>query len=194
MCRARPAAHGEVFWPMTGEVAARVALANAADVNTVVENAKAAQPAWGATNPQRRARVLMKFLDLANADLDNLTDLLAREHGKVLADAKGRYPARAGSRGIFARRAADDEGRIHRRRRAGHRRLFHTSAARRRRGYHAVQFPGDDPDVEIRPRHRVRQRLHSETLRARSRRAAPPRRTDDRGRIAAGHSERRQRR
>jgi malonate-semialdehyde dehydrogenase (acetylating)/methylmalonate-semialdehyde dehydrogenase len=80
---------GDVFWPMTGEIAAKVALANAADVDMVVANAKAAQPGWGATNPQRRARVLMKFLDLANAEIDSLTDLLAREHGKVLADAKG---------------------------------------------------------------------------------------------------------
>ena len=71
-------AFGDVFWPMTGEVAARVALANAADVNTAVENARAAQPTWAATNPQRRARVLMRFLDLANREIDSLTDLLAR--------------------------------------------------------------------------------------------------------------------
>ncbi len=80
---------GDVFWPMTGEIAAKVALANTADVAAVVENAKAAQPGWAATNPQRRARVLMKFLDLANREIDSLADLLAREHGKVLADAKG---------------------------------------------------------------------------------------------------------
>ena len=80
---------GDVFWPMTGEVAARVALANTADVSMAVENAKAAQPAWAATNPQRRARVLMRFLDLANREIDSLTELLAREHGKVLSDARG---------------------------------------------------------------------------------------------------------
>ena len=80
---------GDVYWPMTGEVAAKVALANAAEVDAAVQNAKAAQPAWAATNPQRRARVLMKFLDLANREIDSLTDLLAREHGKVLADARG---------------------------------------------------------------------------------------------------------
>ena len=54
-----------------------------------VENAKAAQPAWAATNPQRRARVLMKFLELAARDNDKLADCLAREHGKTIADAKG---------------------------------------------------------------------------------------------------------
>ncbi len=79
----------DVFWPMTGEVAARVALADAADVRAAVENAKAAQPGWAATNPQRRARVMMRFVDLLNRDMDKLADRLAREHGKTIADAKG---------------------------------------------------------------------------------------------------------
>ena len=80
---------GDVFEPMTGEVRARVALASKQEVAAAVENAKAAQPAWAATNPQRRARVLMKFLELANRDYDKLADCLAREHGKTVADAKG---------------------------------------------------------------------------------------------------------
>ena len=80
---------GEVFQPMTGEVRARVAFAAKAVVAEAVANAKAAQPAWAATNPQRRARVLMKFLELVNRDYDKLSDCLAREHGKTIADAKG---------------------------------------------------------------------------------------------------------
>jgi malonate-semialdehyde dehydrogenase (acetylating)/methylmalonate-semialdehyde dehydrogenase len=80
---------GDVFQPMTGEVRAKVALASKAEVAAAVENAKAAQPAWGSTNPQRRGRVLMKFLELANRDYDKLADCLAREHGKTIADAKG---------------------------------------------------------------------------------------------------------
>ena len=80
---------GDVFQPMTGDVIAQVALASKAEVRAAVENARAAQPAWGATNPQRRARVLMKFLELIAAEMDSLADLLAREHGKTIADAKG---------------------------------------------------------------------------------------------------------
>ncbi|MGD9669507.1 MAG: CoA-acylating methylmalonate-semialdehyde dehydrogenase [Hyphomicrobiaceae bacterium] len=80
---------GEVYWPMTGEIAARVGFASVADVRTAVANAKAAQPNWAATNPQRRARVMMKFVDLLNRDMDMLADALAREHGKVIPDAKG---------------------------------------------------------------------------------------------------------
>src|SRR5215510_10928425 len=80
---------GDVFQPMTGEVRAKVAFASKAEVAAAVENAKAAQPAWAATNPQRRARVLMKFLELAHRDYDKLADCLAREHGKTIADARG---------------------------------------------------------------------------------------------------------
>ena len=78
-----------VFRPMTGEISAEVALASTAEVQAVVANAAAAQPAWAATNPQKRARVLMKFLELCNAEYDSLARLLADEHGKTVPDAKG---------------------------------------------------------------------------------------------------------
>ena len=79
----------EVFQPMDGTVRGTVALASKAEMAAAVANAKAAQPGWAATNPQRRARVLMKFLDLAARANDELADILAREHGKTIADAKG---------------------------------------------------------------------------------------------------------
>ena len=79
----------DAYWPMTGEVASRVPLASKDEIRAAVENAKAAQPAWAATNPQRRARVLMKFLDLVHREYDSLAEILAKEHGKTIADAKG---------------------------------------------------------------------------------------------------------
>jgi malonate-semialdehyde dehydrogenase (acetylating)/methylmalonate-semialdehyde dehydrogenase len=79
----------DMFEPMTGDVVGKVALADAGEVRAAVENAMAAQPGWAATNPQRRARVLMKFLDLVAQNLDDLALLLAREHGKTIPDAKG---------------------------------------------------------------------------------------------------------
>ena len=79
----------DVFMPMTGEVQARVALANADEVNTAVANAKEVQPAWAAINPQRRARVLRKFIELVHRDYEELAEILAREHGKTIPDARG---------------------------------------------------------------------------------------------------------
>ena len=79
----------DVFWPMTGEVAAKVALASANEVRAAVLNAREAQIDWATVNPQRRARVFMKFLDLIHQNMDDLAELLAREHGKTVPDAKG---------------------------------------------------------------------------------------------------------
>jgi malonate-semialdehyde dehydrogenase (acetylating) / methylmalonate-semialdehyde dehydrogenase len=81
--------HGEVFNPATGEVDAQVAFASAADLDAAVKSAAAAQPGWAATNPQRRARVLMKFVDLLNQNMQPLAELMSREHGKTVADSAG---------------------------------------------------------------------------------------------------------
>src|SRR5258708_10498033 len=80
---------GDVFNPNTGEVQAKVALAAKSEVEHAIANAEAAQGAWAATNPQRRARVLFKFLELAQKEFDSLARLLSSEHGKTFADAKG---------------------------------------------------------------------------------------------------------
>ena len=79
----------DAYQPMTGEVISRVPLASSAELRAAVENALEAQPRWAATNPQRRARVMMKFVDLLNQNMDALAELLAREHGKTIPDAKG---------------------------------------------------------------------------------------------------------
>lgn len=79
----------DVYNPATGEVQAKVPLASAAEISQAVEIAETAQRAWGAVNPQRRARVMMKFVDLLNRDMDQLAEALSREHGKTLPDAKG---------------------------------------------------------------------------------------------------------
>ena len=79
----------DVFQPMDGTIQAKVSLASAAEVRQAVENAKTAQPGWAAMNPQKRVRVLMKFLQLAHRDFEELAELLAREHGKTIPDARG---------------------------------------------------------------------------------------------------------
>ncbi|WP_112322640.1 CoA-acylating methylmalonate-semialdehyde dehydrogenase [Oceanibium sediminis] len=79
----------DVYNPATGEVQAKTPLASAEEMDLAVQGAMAAQPAWAATNPQRRARVLMKFVELLNRDMDKLAEALSREHGKTIPDAKG---------------------------------------------------------------------------------------------------------
>jgi len=84
-----PARKGPVFDPNTGAVQAEVALGTADTLERAVQAALAAQPAWAAVNPQRRARVMFEFKRLVEANIDELARLLSSEHGKVIADSKG---------------------------------------------------------------------------------------------------------
>ncbi|MGN6548965.1 MAG: CoA-acylating methylmalonate-semialdehyde dehydrogenase [Pararhizobium sp.] len=79
----------DVTNPATGEVEKTVPLASAGELDAAVRNAAEAQPRWAATNPQRRARVMMKFVDLVHRDMDKLAEALSREHGKTIPDARG---------------------------------------------------------------------------------------------------------
>ncbi|EDZ40601.1 methylmalonate-semialdehyde dehydrogenase [Rhodobacteraceae bacterium HTCC2083] len=79
----------DVYNPATGEVQAKVPLANGEEMAGAVAIAAEAQVGWAATNPQRRARVLMAFVGLLNRDMDRLAEALSREHGKTIPDAKG---------------------------------------------------------------------------------------------------------
>ena len=79
----------DVFNPSTGEVQAKVDLASTDEVNAAVAIAKEAQKVWGAMNPQRRGRILLRFVDLVNENMDELATLLSSEHGKTFPDAKG---------------------------------------------------------------------------------------------------------
>ncbi|MUU71035.1 CoA-acylating methylmalonate-semialdehyde dehydrogenase [Pseudarthrobacter sp. GA104] len=80
---------GDVFDPCTGEVQARVPLAGRDEVQNAVAVAEKAQLEWAAMNPQRRGRIMLRFVDLVNQDIDGLARLLSSEHGKTLADSKG---------------------------------------------------------------------------------------------------------
>ncbi|HBU15868.1 MAG TPA: methylmalonate-semialdehyde dehydrogenase (CoA acylating) [Gemmobacter sp.] len=79
----------DVYNPATGEIQARVALASPEELDHAIAEAAKAQLGWGATNPQRRARVMMKFGELINQHMDELAELVSSEHGKTLPDAKG---------------------------------------------------------------------------------------------------------
>lgn len=80
---------GEVFDPATGAVQAKVALASADDVSAAVAAAQVAFPAWAATPPLQRARILFKFKELVERHADEIAAAITAEHGKVLADARG---------------------------------------------------------------------------------------------------------
>ncbi len=81
--------YSDVFNPATGVVLAKVPLANAEEVRHAVDVAEQAFKTWSQVTPLNRARVLFKFKELVEANLDTLAHSITREHGKVLSDAMG---------------------------------------------------------------------------------------------------------
>ena len=79
----------DVFNPASGEITARVSLADAREVDIAVAAANAAWPAWAATPPLRRARVMFKLQALLHRDRAEMSAIVTAEHGKVLSDADG---------------------------------------------------------------------------------------------------------
>ena len=80
---------GDVFNPTTGALAARAPLASKTEVERAIANAKEAFAGWSETSPVTRARVMFRFKELIEKNIDELALIVASEHGKVLSDAKG---------------------------------------------------------------------------------------------------------
>jgi malonate-semialdehyde dehydrogenase (acetylating)/methylmalonate-semialdehyde dehydrogenase len=78
-----------IFNPATGKEARTLRLGDATDVDAAVAAAKQAFPAWSNTPPIRRARVMLRFLELMNKHADELAAIITAEHGKVFSDAHG---------------------------------------------------------------------------------------------------------
>ena len=78
-----------VWNPATGEQQAEVALASTEDVDTAVQTAAAAFERWSQSSLSQRTKILFRFRELVNANVDRLAEIISDEHGKVLSDARG---------------------------------------------------------------------------------------------------------
>ena len=79
----------DIFDPSKGEVIAQTPCCTQEEVNLAIQSAKDAFPSWSQTPVMKRAQVLYKFRDLIDQHMDELTYMVAREHGKVWEEAKG---------------------------------------------------------------------------------------------------------
>ena len=80
---------GPVHNPATGELRGSVAYASADETRDAIAAAEAALPAWAATPPLQRARVMFRYKALLEQHAAEIAALLTSEHGKVLSDARG---------------------------------------------------------------------------------------------------------
>lgn len=81
--------HMDVYNPSTGEVIARTPCCTEDEVNLAVQSARDAFPAWADTPVIKRVQIVYKFRELLEKNIDDLTDMVARENGKVWEEARG---------------------------------------------------------------------------------------------------------
>tara|TARA_X000000950_G_C13919130_1_gene662447 strand:+ start:1067 stop:2554 length:1488 start_codon:yes stop_codon:yes gene_type:complete len=75
--------------PSTGEQIAKVVMSSTHDFQRVLESSKLSQINWSQTTPLKRSRILSNYKTLIEKNIDELAELISKEHGKTLADAKG---------------------------------------------------------------------------------------------------------
>jgi malonate-semialdehyde dehydrogenase (acetylating)/methylmalonate-semialdehyde dehydrogenase len=78
-----------VYDPAKGEQQRELEIADAAVLQRAITSGLEAQQKWAAVNPQRRARVFMRFAALISVEIDSLAAMLSAEHGKTLEDSRG---------------------------------------------------------------------------------------------------------
>ena len=79
----------DVIDPSDGSVIAKVATAGDAEIEAALAAADRAAPAWAKTAPRVRGEILRKAFELMTLEADYLAELISKENGKALPDAKG---------------------------------------------------------------------------------------------------------
>ncbi len=75
--------------PSTGETTSEVIISNANDFEKTVISSINGFNIWSQVTPLKRSRIISKYKEFIEKDLDNIAKLVSSEHGKTLEDAKG---------------------------------------------------------------------------------------------------------
>ena len=75
--------------PSTGEIISQVVLSNEEDFIIAIESSKRSQVEWANTTPLRRSRILSNYKNLIELNMQTLAEMVSKEHGKTIDDAKG---------------------------------------------------------------------------------------------------------
>lgn len=79
----------DIINPSTGEKISEAPQCTKEEVICAIESADKAFPAWRDTPVMKRVQVLYKFKDIILRNMEELTGLLCREHGKVWKESEG---------------------------------------------------------------------------------------------------------
>ena len=155
---------GPVFNPATGEIAREVDFASVEEVDAAVAAARAAFPAWRATSLSKRTEIMFRIRNLVETHRRDLAAFLTVGARQGALGRPRRDRPRHREPRVRDRHPAPHEGRLLGAGLQRRRRLPDPPAARRRGRHHAVQLPGDGPDVDVRERDRLRQHVHPEAV------------------------------
>ena len=78
-----------VYDPSKGEIISEVCISREKDFNNLISSAEKAFNIWSQVTPLKRARVISKYKELIEKNIELLAKLVSSEHGKTLEDAKG---------------------------------------------------------------------------------------------------------
>ncbi|WP_137151253.1 NAD-dependent succinate-semialdehyde dehydrogenase [Devosia sp. FKR38] len=79
----------DVHNPATGACLATLPMLGAEEIETVIEHARVAQPAWAAMSAKERGKILRRWFELMVDNADDLAQIMTAEQGKPLAEARG---------------------------------------------------------------------------------------------------------
>tara|TARA_X000000950_G_C13899574_1_gene654366 strand:- start:873 stop:2360 length:1488 start_codon:yes stop_codon:yes gene_type:complete len=79
----------DVYDPSIGEKISSVVLSNKEDFEICVKSSKHSQLTWSSETPLKRSRIISKYKELIEKNISTLAELVSKEHGKTLDDAKG---------------------------------------------------------------------------------------------------------
>ncbi len=78
-----------VYDPSKGEQIAEVVMSSKDDFDKVIESSQKAFYKWSHITPLKRSRIISKYKEILEKNIDNLAKIVSTEHGKTLDDAKG---------------------------------------------------------------------------------------------------------
>ncbi len=79
----------DIIDPSTGEKIGEVALSEVKDFENAIKSSETAYQNWSEVTPLKRSRIISKYKENIEKDIQNLAKLVSSEHGKTLEDAKG---------------------------------------------------------------------------------------------------------
>ena len=79
----------DVYDPSKGEKSGEVVLSNSKDFKEVLNSSLRAFQEWSQFTPLKRSRIISKYKEILEKNIENLARLVSEEHGKTLDDAKG---------------------------------------------------------------------------------------------------------